>query len=256
MSSTKSPARLPELRADARRPNVYYGDLTAADPHFRAELRRLMDEGARRFCDVGGGASPVVGLSKLEERGLDYVVFDASQSQLDRTPPGYQLFLGDILDSASVGQFAEQHGSFDVIVSRWTAEHMPDGRRFHEHVFSLLRPGGTAVHLFPTLYAFPFLLNRLLSQDLSRAIHARAFPNSRTKFPAYYSWCRGPTGRQLRRLESVGFRVARYVGCFGHGMYGRVAPLHRAHKAVARMLLEHPVPSFTSFAVAVLVRPG
>jgi SAM-dependent methyltransferase len=256
MSSTGTRAVLPELRPGGGRSTVYYGDLTASDPQFRAELRRLMDAGARRFCDVGGGASPVLGVGKLNERGLDYVVFDASQSQLDRTPSGYRMFLGDVLDPSSVSRFVHEHGSFDVVVSRWTAEHMPDGRRFHEHVYSILRPGGTAVHLFPTLYSLPFVLNRLLSQDLSKAIHARLFPNSRAKFPAYYSWCRGPTERQLRRIESVGYAIERYVGFFGHGMYARMPPLHAAHRAFARLLLDHPMPTFTSFALAVLVRPA
>jgi SAM-dependent methyltransferase len=256
MSSTEARVALPALRTAKDRPSVFYGGRTASDPHFRAELRRLMDAGATRFCDVGGGASPVIGLSKRDERGLDYVVFDASQSQLDRTPPGYQLFLGDVLDPSSVSRFVQEHGSFDVVVSRWTAEHMPDGRRFHEHVYSMLRPGGTAVHLFPTLYALPFVLNRLLSQDLSKALHSRAFPNSRTKFPAYYSWCRGPTKRQLQRIESVGYAIDRYVGFFGHGMYVRIPPLHAAHGAVARMLLDHPVANLTSFALAVLSRPA
>jgi hypothetical protein len=35
-----------------------------------------------------------------------------------------------------------------------------------------------------------------------------------------------------------------------------VPPVHAVHKAVARTLLKHPVPSLTSFALAVLVRPA
>jgi SAM-dependent methyltransferase len=256
VSSTESHLALPELRPAKERPGVYFGDLTGPDPHFYAELRRLMDAGEKRFCDIGGGGSPVVGLRGVEKRGLDYVVFDASQIQLDRTPPGYQLFLGDALDPGSVSRFTGQHGTFDVVVSRFTAEHMSDGRRFHEHVFSILRPGGTAVHVFPTLYSAPFVLNRLLSQDLSKAIHDRAFPGSRNKFPAYYSWCRGPTTHQLRQLESIGYSIERYVGFFGHTFYKRFRPLDRVHKASARMLLNHPLPSLTSFALAVLVRPA
>ena len=256
MSSTKPRAQLPELRPARDRPNVFYGDITATDPHFRAALRRLMDAGAKRFCDIGGGGRPVVKLPELAEHELDYVVFDASQSQLDRTPAGYQLFLGDVLEADSVSRFVREHGSFDAVVTRWTAEHMPDGRRFHEHVYSILRPGGTAVHHFPTLYSLPFVVNRLLSEDISKALHARAAADSANKFPAYYSWCRGPTARQLQRIESLGYSIERYVGYFGHGWYARVPPLHAAHRAAARWLLEHPMPSLTSFALAVLERPA
>jgi hypothetical protein len=120
----------------------------------------------------------------------------------------------------------------------------------------MLRPGGTAVHLFPTLYTPPFLLNRLLTTDVSRGVLFRAFPSRHVKFPAYYSWCRGPSVKQLRRLQAIGFSVEQYMGFFGHGFYARVKPLHLAQQALTSALLEHPVPSMTSFALVVLGRPA
>ena len=214
-----------------------------------------MGEGAKRFCDVGGGAKPVVSIAQIQKFDLEYVVFDESQDQLNKTPLGYHLYQGSILDSAAVSELVGQRGAFDVVVSRWTAEHIPDGKLFHEQIFMMLRPGGTAIHFFPTLYSLPFLLIRLLSSDVSSSLLFRAFPKRQVKFPAYYSWCRGPSDRQLRRLQAVGFSVDRYVGYFGHSFYARVKPLHLAHKAFTGMLLRHPLPSMTSFALVVLTRP-
>src|SRR2546425_921567 len=48
-----------------------------------------------------------------------------------------------------------------------------------------------------------------------------------------YSWCRGPTGRQLRRIEALGFSVERYVGSFGHALYRRL-PVDAPDALVAR----------------------
>jgi SAM-dependent methyltransferase len=246
----------PTLPNTTSAPLISYASVNDAEGQFRGEVRALLEGGAKRICDVGGGAHPIVGLKQIHARGLEYVVLDASQDELARADGDHQRFQADILDAATVPELASRWGAIDVVLSRWTAEHIRDGRRFHEQVFRMLRPGGTAVHLFPTLYALPFLLNRLLEPGLSSALLYRVFPRRDAKFPAYYSWCRGPTGRQIRRLESVGFSVERYAGYYGHGMYRRVKPLHAAHKAICASLVDHPLPSLTSFALVVLTRPA
>lgn len=235
---------------------VGYDIVSEVDRRFFAELRRLIDEGATSFCDVGGGAHPSVGLAPIRERGLRYIVFDVSQAELDKAPAGYTPFQGSALDSDRVRTLLAEHGPFDVVTSRWTAEHMQDGRLFHEMVRQLLRPGGTAVHLFPTLYSLPFLFNRLLDNGLSTRILAHAQPKRQSKFPAYYSWCRGPTRRQRARLEQLGYEVELYLGGFGHNYYRSIGALHSAHLRVASWQLRHPQPLLTCLALVVLRRSG
>jgi SAM-dependent methyltransferase len=239
--------------------NASYGHTRTARERLRAELNSLMEGGSKRFCDVGGGANPLVPLADIEKFSLDYVVVDESQDELDKAPTGYQLFRLDMSDSAAVSEFVEQRGAFDVVVSKWTAEHVPDGRVFHEQIFDMLRPNGTAVHLFPTLYSPVFLLNRLLPPGLSNLIlpkvtSGREMEGTHAKFRSYYSWCRGPSRRQLRRFQSVGFFVERYVGFFGHWYYSRIRPLQRAHEAITDQLVRHPLSSMTSYALVVLRR--
>ena len=231
-----------------------YGLLNAAEPHFHAHLHRLLDGGAKRVCDVGGGARPIVPLELARQHGLAYVVFDADPEQLHKAA-GYRVAAGSALDRGDVDALVDQHGPFDAVLSRWTAEHMSSGRSFHENVFRMLRPGGTALHIFPTLYALPFLANRLLSESHSRALLGLALPSRKHKWAAYYSWCRGPSERQLRRLEDVGYAIDRYIGFYGHNLYTRAPPLHRAEQAFAKLLARHPQAALTSFAVVVLRRP-
>jgi SAM-dependent methyltransferase len=225
-----------------------------------AELGTLMDAGARRFCDVGGGANPIVSARKVEQLGLEYVILDDSPGELDKTPPGYETYRASVLDPARVSELIAERGTFDVVMSRWVAEHVPDGRAFHRQVFEMLRPGGVAVHLFPTLYSPVFLLNRILPPGLSTALLERGSAGGRAedgrhaKFRSYYSWCRGPSGRQRDRLKGVGFTVERYIGFFGHGYYRRVKPLEKLHRAVTDVLLAYPLASMTSFALVVMRR--
>lgn len=225
-----------------------------------SELGRLMDAGARSFCDVGGGANPIVSSRKIGQLGLEYVILDDSAEELAKAPLGYQTFNASVLDPAGVSELLSERGAFDVVTSRWAAEHMPDGRAFHQQVFDMLKPGGAAVHLFPTLYSPVFLLNRILPTDLSGALLERGSRGGRSdsgrhaKFRSYYSWCRGPGSRQRARLQSVGFTIERYIGFFGHGYYRRVKPIDRLHRAVTDVLLAHPLASMTSFALVVLRR--
>jgi SAM-dependent methyltransferase len=199
---------------------------------------------------------PVIPMARIEKLGLEYVVLDELSSALDKLPPGYMQFEASILDSNSIAKLVDEQGTFDVVVSRWAAEHIPDGRKFHENVYKMLRPGGTAVHFFPTLYSLPFVLNRVLPPSLSSILLFKALPGRGSKFRPYYSWCRGPSSRQIERLESVGFSIERYTGFFGHGYVARFKPLRVAGRYLADKLCEHPSANLTSFALVVLVRPA
>jgi SAM-dependent methyltransferase len=235
---------------------VSFADFRKAEGLFWAEINRLLDGGAKRICDVGGGARPILSAAQIREHELDYVILDESREQLDRAPEGYQQVRASILDRAAVSELARERGGFDAVISRWTAEHIPDGRAFHERVLELLRPGGTAVHLFPTLYAVPFLVNRVLSPTMSAAVLFRAYSARKVKFRPYYSWCRGPSEKRIRRLQEMGYTVESYTGFFGHTFYARVKPVHRLHQRFVRRLVSHPHANMTSFALVVLKRPG
>lgn len=237
-----------------------YEHADAAQPLLLVELRRLMQEGARSFCDIGGGANPIVAARKVAQLGLDYVVLDGSEQELAKTPAGYGRYLADFDDGAAIASLLRERGAFDVVASRWTAEHMRDGERFHRRVHELLVPGGAAVHLFPTLYSPVFVLNRILPTGLSAFVLGRGSEGGRSdvgrhpKFRAYYSWCRGPSARQLARLREVGYTIERYVGFFGHGYYTGLPSLDRLHRRTTAALLRYPRPSLTSFALVVLRR--
>jgi SAM-dependent methyltransferase len=233
---------------------VTYGLHTEAEGRFRDEIDALVAGGAKRICDVGGGARPILKLGRIRKQGLDYIVLDESQGELDRSP-GYVRAQGSILDTPRIREIARASGPFDAVITRWTAEHIPDGKGFHESVFELLRPGGRALHLFPTLYSVPFVINGILPTTISAKLLYSLFPRRQHKFVPFYSWCRGPSARQLERLRSVGFEIEFYGGYFGHDFYARVKPLKAAHTAVVERLVRNPRPGMTSFAVVRLRRP-
>lgn len=211
-------------------------------------------EGIQAVLELGGGANPALTLAQAQNQRLDYAILDISREELDKAPAGYRKICADLNQP-----MPQVEGDFDLIFSKMLAEHVRDGAVFHKNVFNLLRPGGYAFHFFPTLYAPPFLANKLLPERLAQWVLDRVNPRDKyqhAKFPAYYSWCRGPTAQQMRRLESVGFEIYRYIGFFGHESYYRRLPLIRnLHRLTTAGLLRHPVPWLTSFAYLILRKP-
>jgi 2-polyprenyl-3-methyl-5-hydroxy-6-metoxy-1,4-benzoquinol methylase len=205
--------------------------------------------------DVGAGANPLLEEAFVRRHSLSYTILDVDRGELDKAPPSFRRIHADIADD-DLGM----DDAFDLVCSMDLAEHLADPETFHRNVLGLLRPGGVAVHFFPTFYALPFVLNRVVPEGVMRAMLLRLQPDRlqaglHPKFPALYRWCRGPTRRQLRRFTRLGYEVERYVGFFGHGYYTGMPVLDRLEQAKARLLGGHPVPALTSYALVVLRRP-
>jgi len=63
--------------------------------------------GARKICDIGGGANPVLPLKFITQSKLDRTVLDISSEELEKAPKGYKKLVQDIevLDFAAAEQF-------------------------------------------------------------------------------------------------------------------------------------------------------
>lgn len=235
---------------------VAYDHHRAAMRDFRPFVERLVEDGgAHRVCDVGGGCDPVLSLDFVRQNDLFYAILDISPTELDKAPDGYVKVCGDVTGRLD----PELVGTFDVVVSLMLAEHIRDPRAFHERVREMLRPGGLALHLFPTLYEPAFAVNRVLPESVSRRLVSKVQPRrdmhgGQGKFPAYYRWCRGPTDKQIARLRSIGYDVLEYRGYFGTGYVNKIPVLRSTYPATTTLLLKHPVPALTSFARVLLRR--
>jgi SAM-dependent methyltransferase len=213
-------------------------------------LDLLERERPRSVCEVGAGRSPLLSAEEVERLGLAYTLLDVSAQELALAPDGFVRRRADICDPAAVS--GER---YDFVFSIMLAEHVPDGRRMHENVFALLRPGGLAFHFFPTLWTPVFVLNRLLPEALARPFLDRFYPRTWEKFPARYSWCRGPTPRMVSRLRGVGFRIEEFREFYGTGYLERVPVLRCLDRRLTAWAARRRVPYLTSYAYLVLRKP-
>jgi SAM-dependent methyltransferase len=214
---------------------------------------QVREYGARKICDVGGGANPILSLQFVTDNQLDCNILDISSAELEKAPKGYKRIVQDI--EAESSNLSEQ---FDLVITKMMAEHVRNGRRFHKNIFSMLKPGGVAVHYFPTLYALPFLVNKWIPERLSSFLLDFFLPRDRFqsgKFPAYYSWCYGPTPSMLEMLTETGYEILLYKGFFGHTYYSKIPLLRDLHGVYTQYMVKHPNPYLTSFAQIILRKP-
>ena len=236
------------MTARAEKTRVSYHAFPKEFDWLGAIKRLIAGGGVRTVADLGAGAHPILDRAFVDSAGLDYTIFDVSSLELERAGNGYRKVVADV----TADDFAEGR-RFDLVLSRWVLEHIADPNRFHRNVFSMLPRGGRAVHFFPTLYSAPFVVNRLLPETASKRLLGASL-GDRSKFPARYRWCRGPTQAQLLRLRSTGFEIEEYVGFYGHPYFRRIGPLDWLERRSATFLERNPVPALTSFASVTLVK--
>lgn len=211
----------------------------------------------RRILEIGSGANPTFPIDVVRENGFEYTTNDIDPNELDKADAGYNRLC---LDFSKPGAAAECQGKFDFVFSRMVNEHVRNGRNYYSNIYAVLRPGGMTCHAYSTLFALPFLANRLMPEWLCDQLLAFFYPRDdltrHGRFRAYYSWSRGPSNRAARRFEAIGFDVVEMIGYFGHGYYRKRLPLlDRIEQAKARFLSEvFPIGALTSFAVVRLRR--
>ncbi len=212
--------------------------------------------GLREVCEIGGGRDPMFDAATAKAHGLDLVVNDIDPNELALTAPGLRTARFDV-----AGDLSELDGAsdlYDMMISRMVFEHIDGVPKAWANIKRLLRPGGIGLAFFPTLYAWPFLLNYVIPEKASRALVHALFPNRADgggdpKFPALYDHC--VTGeRKLRgMLDPIGFSEVHIMPFWGHGYLGRV-PVAREIDAFAnRMAAKFDVRLLTTYAF-VLVR--
>jgi SAM-dependent methyltransferase len=198
-----------------------------------------------QILELGGGRWPSFPLSDLPPNLSSYTVNDISEQELALVPDGYEKACFDVCGDAAA---FENH--YDVVFSRFLAEHVPDGRAMHRNVHKVLKPGGVAFHLIPTLYAFPFVVNRLLPERIGQKVLDLFSPRREIspKFPAFYSRCHGDTRAMRRMFKDIGYDRVEIRNFYGHFYYENIPGLKKLEKWFADLASRNQWSAVSSYA--------
>jgi hypothetical protein len=208
----------------------------------------------KRVCEIGAGSNPTIGQDAINRHQLTFRAVDEVEEELLKSGMA-QTSVYDVCAAEATVPGAP----YDLIFSRMVAEHFRDPYHAYKNMFEALSPGGLSVHCFATLYALPFVLNRMLPDRISDFLFDRFSPRNRErhdKFKAYYSHCRGPLKSQIQFFRGLGYDVLEYRAYFGHHYYEfRLPLLDLVHRQKTNLLLKAPIPLFTTYATVILRRP-
>ncbi|PVW15132.1 methyltransferase domain-containing protein [Marixanthomonas spongiae] len=217
-------------------------------------LQLIETYNAQKVLEIGSGANPTLTPDIVSKSGITYTTNDVSGEELLKASKVYSTWKADLCTP----DIAENHSEkYQLIFSRMVNEHIKDGETYYKNLYDLLEPNGVTAHCFSTLYALPFLVNRILPENFTDKLlnffNPRTDRHQHEKFPAYYSWSRGPSRKSIKRFEALGFEVIEYIGFFGHGYYRKKVPfLDYLEQKKAHWLVKNPVPALTGYAYIVL----
>lgn len=207
----------------------------------------------KSILEIGAGANPTINPDFIRKNSLDYTISDVDDLELSKADGIYAKLVIDLSKKNIICT-----KKFDLIFSRMVGEHISHAKTLHQNIYNHLTGGGISFHCFSTLYALPFLFNKLLPENLSEFILNIVAPrddHKHGKFKAYYDWSRGPSKKMIERFESIGYEIIEYIGYFGHNYYNKFPLLNKIEELKSKVLLKFPFSYLTSYSYFILRKP-
>lgn len=173
-----------------------------------------------KVADIGGGKKPHFTRDEVEKNKITYVGIDIDPVELALAPP-HTYDYTRVVDIES----ADTSVLFDIIICRFTLEHVKDSERAIAGLLSMLEPGGIAYISLPSRYAIFAKLNRLLPERLKKLFLGKIYPSKVTDgFPAYYNKASPHEFRAI--VEANSGDVVRVNKIYFSGYFTFFLPLH------------------------------
>lgn len=213
--------------------------------------------GLRRHLEIGAGRDPLFLPEEASRFALDITLNDISAHELSLAPSGYGKVECDIT-SPNAPEILGR-GKYDLAYCRMVMEHVQDVPAMWRNISEVLAPGGVALSFFPTLYAIPYTLNRLMPERLSRFILETVFPERKPegddpKFPAYYDHCFSSESKMMPMLRQAGFSDAVVLPFWGYAYFWKIPGLKQIDAAFNRFAERRDWRTVSSFAYVIATK--
>ncbi len=219
--------------------------------NYERVVRHLTETfGAKKLIEIGGGRDPLFGREALSHMGAELTVNDISETELAELPKGYRTACFDIAGDLSAAELGR--AGYDLAFSRMVFEHVADGQRAWSNLYRILSPGGVGLAFVPTLYAFPFVVNWLIPDQLAASIVKSIYKNrtdeSDPVFPARYSWTFASERKLAPMLKAIGYRDVMVIPFYGHEYYRPFPIVRDIHARFTKLARARDWRFFASYA--------
>jgi SAM-dependent methyltransferase len=200
------------------------------------------------LLEIGGGRGPLLSPAEAEAAGVDLTVNDIDARELSLAPAEFNKAQFDVAGEID----PSWEGRFDLIISRMVFEHVRDAPRAWANMRRLLAPGGVALAFHPTLYAPPFVINRLLPESATARVLRFFFPNRHDegypKFPARYEMCFSDPAKVEPILARCGFSQVLIAPFWRHGYFRHIPLLREVDAALQHLAEKNDWRALTTYA--------
>jgi SAM-dependent methyltransferase len=201
----------------------------------------------RRLLEIGAGRRPLWTFTEIKEHNIDYVANDIVERELDRIPFPVKKAVFDCCGDLPRVFF----NSFDVICSKMVQEHVKSGGNFYCNIFRLLKPGAVAINFHPTLYCPPFVINRILPDNISSFILRKRTKEAIPKFPATYELCYSSC-RTAKLIKNIGFSEVSIFPFYHHEYFKKIPLLRIFDDAISTWAQTRDIRLLSSYAYTVV----
>ena len=219
------------------------------------ELSRSLN--LRRHVEIGAGRDPLFLMHEALTHGFDVTLSDISARELSLAPEGYEKVECDIAAPDAIDKLGRE--AYDLAYCRMVMEHVPDVAAMWRNVCGALAPGGVAMSFFPTLYAPPYVLNRMIPERASRWILHTFLPDrhddgDNPKFPAYYDHCFSDEARIGPMLKEAGFSDWVILPFWGYSYFWKFPGLKQLDAAFTNLAQRRQWRTLSSFAYVIAIK--
>ncbi|BDV33059.1 class I SAM-dependent methyltransferase [Methylocystis iwaonis] len=223
----------------------------------RTIIEIARQKGLKRHLEIGGGRDPLFLPDEIVTLGFDVTLNDISARELSLAPAGYSTVVCDIAGKDAKAILGPER--YDIAYSRMVMEHVPDVASMWENIAYTLAPGGVAFSFFPTLYAPPYVLNRLIPEKISRWMLETVFPDRKDdgdnpKFPAYYDHCFSDESKILPILKRAGFSEVVVLPFWGYSYFWKFPGIKQLDAAFTNIARKRQWRAFSSFAYVIATK--
>jgi len=99
---------------------------------------------------------------------------------------------------------------FDLVVSAWVLEHLPDPQKAFQEIFRVLKPGGKVVFLTPNVWNYNVWIIRLIPEKFHDFLTKKLY--DRQEHDTYSKYYRINSVKKIAEtLESIGFKKSQLI---------------------------------------------
>lgn len=199
------------------------------------------------ILEIGAGCTSSFSQELKDKYSLNITGLDICETSLKKNILIDNLVVYDATNPNYEEDLKSFKDSFDLAVSKSFLEHIKNPEITHKLINFCLKEEGKAIHFYPTLYEFAFVINKIIPASLSRFIIKTSY--SLENFPAYYEKCTAINNKLIDFFKSCGFLFEYEKNYFSTNYFKVIFPFYLIYLPVSLLTCFFRLKKFAAYSI-------